>query len=515
MDRRPAEDEHRFAGAPPRQHTNRLQAEGSKRGVGLPPTPRGVLATHLLTPHEIVFGVRGSLVALVINWRADRSCPLGPLAPRDQCKQLAGRPGGSTPIAAFLISIFCTFSLQMAAEPLSGPPSAAHGGAGPSPAGPPSAASGNARDSARPRRRQRAPAKAAAEQASDRGADGQPEPGAGQQRRRQRRPRRQQDGPEQPPPPAAQAPGAPPPELTWQQQLLNAEAPAFLPPLGAPQAQGGRRSRGRGQPGRQQREQGQDQGPSEPGDGPAPGPGAASTESLQQLVTPETGQQDQQEQRQLRPLLAPRPCKARQQQRGQQQAAANGARPQPAAQEAAPQNPALQSDHQQQQHQEQQQQQHELQQPPVELPGQGAGPAQEDDVQQHPLCLICCTHMAEVGFGQCNHGEVCGGCTLRLRLCYGNRDCPLCKAQLDEVGAAHAEAPPPPCPALPVLPCLWCKQEGAWAAGAGAAAGTATTTSANCLVHGQPARLRVVLDCACLGTAWAATRSEAADLHDP
>lgn len=31
----------------------------------------------------------------------------------------------------------------------------------------------------------------------------------------------------------------------------------------------------------------------------------------------------------------------------------------------------------------------------------------------------------QVAIGACNHKEVCGQCTLRLRLCYGRHDCPL------------------------------------------------------------------------------------------
>lgn len=50
-----------------------------------------------------------------------------------------------------------------------------------------------------------------------------------------------------------------------------------------------------------------------------------------------------------------------------------------------------------------------------------------------PQCLVCCSEMAEVGLGACNHKAVCGVCTLRLRLCYGRRDCPLCKTELKEV----------------------------------------------------------------------------------
>ena len=50
-----------------------------------------------------------------------------------------------------------------------------------------------------------------------------------------------------------------------------------------------------------------------------------------------------------------------------------------------------------------------------------------------PHCLVCCSPMAEVGLGACNHREVCGQCTLRMRLCYDQRDCPLCKTELKEV----------------------------------------------------------------------------------
>ncbi|KAI3426465.1 hypothetical protein D9Q98_008832 [Chlorella vulgaris] len=53
-----------------------------------------------------------------------------------------------------------------------------------------------------------------------------------------------------------------------------------------------------------------------------------------------------------------------------------------------------------------------------------------------PHCLVCCSEMREVGIGACNHKQVCGTCTLRLRLCYDRRDCPLCKTELKEVVVA-------------------------------------------------------------------------------
>eukprot|EP00887_Chlorella_sp_A99_P007429 scaffold2.g7429.t1 len=59
----------------------------------------------------------------------------------------------------------------------------------------------------------------------------------------------------------------------------------------------------------------------------------------------------------------------------------------------------------------------------------GADAAAEDA----PHCLVCCDPLVEVALGRCNHGQACSSCTLRMRLCYGNRDCPFCKQQLDEV----------------------------------------------------------------------------------
>ena len=38
--------------------------------------------------------------------------------------------------------------------------------------------------------------------------------------------------------------------------------------------------------------------------------------------------------------------------------------------------------------------------------------------------------------GECNHKQVCGDCALRMRLCYGREDCPLCKAPLASVVVA-------------------------------------------------------------------------------
>jgi E3 ubiquitin-protein ligase ZNF598 len=59
-----------------------------------------------------------------------------------------------------------------------------------------------------------------------------------------------------------------------------------------------------------------------------------------------------------------------------------------------------------------------------------------------PPCLVCCSEMALVSLGSCDHKAVCGRCCLRLRLCYGDARCPLCKAELTEAVVAPWAAAP-------------------------------------------------------------------------
>ncbi|PRW45017.1 Glucose-induced degradation 4 [Chlorella sorokiniana] len=71
---------------------------------------------------------------------------------------------------------------------------------------------------------------------------------------------------------------------------------------------------------------------------------------------------------------------------------------------------------------------------PAEAAAAAAGGSQPAEaLPEAPHCLICTSPMAEVAIGACNHKEVCGQCTLRMRLCYGRHDCPLCKTELKEV----------------------------------------------------------------------------------
>ena len=61
---------------------------------------------------------------------------------------------------------------------------------------------------------------------------------------------------------------------------------------------------------------------------------------------------------------------------------------------------------------------------------EGADGLRSDDALQ---CLICCEPIQLVSFGKCGHQAACGRCCLRMRICYGFMDCPLCKTKLPEV----------------------------------------------------------------------------------
>ncbi|KAK9815654.1 hypothetical protein WJX72_007454 [[Myrmecia] bisecta] len=54
-----------------------------------------------------------------------------------------------------------------------------------------------------------------------------------------------------------------------------------------------------------------------------------------------------------------------------------------------------------------------------------------------PLCVVCCDVLKVAAVGVCNHKEVCARCSLRMRLCYGDMKCSLCKTDLPEVVMAR------------------------------------------------------------------------------
>ncbi|KAJ4459305.1 putative zinc finger protein [Paratrimastix pyriformis] len=57
----------------------------------------------------------------------------------------------------------------------------------------------------------------------------------------------------------------------------------------------------------------------------------------------------------------------------------------------------------------------------------------EGTEEEEQLCVLCCTPIDYVAFGQCNHRHSCAVCLFRLRHFYHNKQCPYCKAELDQV----------------------------------------------------------------------------------
>ena len=57
----------------------------------------------------------------------------------------------------------------------------------------------------------------------------------------------------------------------------------------------------------------------------------------------------------------------------------------------------------------------------------------DGDVDEFPSCLLCCEPMRVVAYGACNHKAACEKCLLRLRICYNNYACPMCKQPKDEI----------------------------------------------------------------------------------
>lgn len=45
------------------------------------------------------------------------------------------------------------------------------------------------------------------------------------------------------------------------------------------------------------------------------------------------------------------------------------------------------------------------------------------------------TALQVIAVGSCNHQSICAKCTIRLRLCYNKRACPLCKTNNAQVSA--------------------------------------------------------------------------------
>ena len=48
-------------------------------------------------------------------------------------------------------------------------------------------------------------------------------------------------------------------------------------------------------------------------------------------------------------------------------------------------------------------------------------------------CILCLNELKFFALGQCDHKNVCNTCSLRLRLILEDEQCPICKADLDEI----------------------------------------------------------------------------------
>ncbi|GAX86308.1 hypothetical protein CEUSTIGMA_g13720.t1 [Chlamydomonas eustigma] len=60
-------------------------------------------------------------------------------------------------------------------------------------------------------------------------------------------------------------------------------------------------------------------------------------------------------------------------------------------------------------------------------------------------CCVCCEPFFAVAVGACEHSEVCARCCMRMRMCYQDKRCPLCKHQnLDVVVMRPLPAAPTP-----------------------------------------------------------------------
>jgi hypothetical protein len=63
-----------------------------------------------------------------------------------------------------------------------------------------------------------------------------------------------------------------------------------------------------------------------------------------------------------------------------------------------------------------------------------AAAAIEEDVEKI-TCVVCLEHPTSIAVGPCDHHQLCAMCCLRLRLCYKDNRCPLCKTEAKQVCA--------------------------------------------------------------------------------
>lgn len=55
------------------------------------------------------------------------------------------------------------------------------------------------------------------------------------------------------------------------------------------------------------------------------------------------------------------------------------------------------------------------------------------DLTDHEHCLLCFNNMRLFSLGKCNHKNICHICSLRMRLIIKDKNCPICKTELEEI----------------------------------------------------------------------------------
>jgi hypothetical protein len=74
--------------------------------------------------------------------------------------------------------------------------------------------------------------------------------------------------------------------------------------------------------------------------------------------------------------------------------------------------------------------------PSIEKPERSEEVAKNDalaDDSDAEYCLTCCEPVRYFALGPCNHRDLCDTCSLRMRECYKDHTCPLCKHAIEHV----------------------------------------------------------------------------------
>jgi hypothetical protein len=74
--------------------------------------------------------------------------------------------------------------------------------------------------------------------------------------------------------------------------------------------------------------------------------------------------------------------------------------------------------------------------PPAAAPAAAAPPpaaAAGDGEDERITCVVCLEQPLAIAVGPCDHHQLCALCCLRLRMCYKDNRCPLCKTEAKQV----------------------------------------------------------------------------------